>query len=128
MMFQCRSFQKDGVIVWMVTDSQFLEIFVPKVGQHPHVEGHGHCTTISQMHTLIPAEKQVMEPIVLPNLEALGIVNHFLILFGFSCCDQFNGTRKMKMLCIATSKKGCFSMGLLIVLTSKKATMLRSLK
>ena len=57
------------------------------------------------MQTLIPAEKRVMEPIVLPNLEVLGIVNHFLILFGFSHCNHFDGARKMKVLCIDTSKK-----------------------
>jgi hypothetical protein len=32
------------------------------------------------MQTLITTKQQVMGPIVLPNLELLGIVNHFLIL------------------------------------------------
>jgi hypothetical protein len=78
------------------------------------VGGHIHYINISQTQTLIPAEKQAMEPMVLPNLELLGIVNQFLILLGFPHCNRFNGARKMKMLCITSSKKvvspwGCSS-------------------
>jgi hypothetical protein len=87
-----------------VTDSQFVKVFVPSVGHHPFVEGLGHSTTTSQMQTIISAEKQVMEPIVLPNLERLGVVNDFLLLFSFLHCNCFDGARKVKVLCIAISK------------------------
>ena len=46
-----------------------------------------------------------MEPVFLPNLEVLGIVNRFLILLCFSHCDHCDGARKMKVFCIVTSKK-----------------------
>lgn len=55
-MLQCEIFQQDDGIVWLATVCKNL---FPKFGHHPHMEGHGHCITISQTQTLILSEKQV---------------------------------------------------------------------
>lgn len=53
-----------------------------------------------------------MKPIIHPILEMFGIINHFLILFGFAHCNHFNCELKNEGALCHHLKKDGFCMGL----------------